>query len=325
MHVSTTGGRKISGNRLLRQLFGRFLRAINVSFWVMVISFMMIRFSPGDPAIARLGGGAEQAAIDALRKELKLDVNPLQQLVSYIVDLFHGDLGTSLQFGSDVFETIQRTLPLTLTYIFFSSFFALLLSIPIGVVLGWTNKASLVYIYRSVTSVIIATPNFFIAMLGILFFSVRHNWAPVFGYISDFPQNLKFLWLPVAINTLIMTAIISRVLQSSVVDTKGEEFVETGIIRGVSRPRFFWYYILKPSMAPTVVLMSYMMGTMLGATVILETIFTLPGIGRELVGAVLASDYPLVQGILLFFGIITVLLSFLGDLCAYLLDRRVKL
>ena len=291
----------------------------------MAISFMIIRLSPGDPAIARLGAGADPAAIDALRKQLKLDVNPLQQLVSYMVDLLHGNLGTSLQFGSDVFETIRRTLPLTLTYIFFSAFFALLLSIPIGVVLGWTNKASFVYIYRSITSVIIATPNFFIAMVGILLFSIRRDWAPVFGYVAEFPQNLKFLWLPVAINTLIMTAIISRVLQSSVVETKNEEFVETGIIRGVSRPRFFWYYILKPSMAPTVVLMSYMMGTMLGATVILETIFSLPGIGRELVGAVLASDYPLVQGILLFFGVITVALSFLGDICAYLLDRRVKL
>jgi peptide/nickel transport system permease protein len=180
-------------------------------------------------------------------------------------------------------------------------------------------------VFRGITSIIIATPNFFIAMLGILFFSVKHNWAPVFGYVSDFPENLKYLWLPISINTLILIAIISRVLHTSVVDTRAEEFVETGIIRGVSRPRFFWFYILKPSLAPTVVLLSYMMGTMLGATVILETIFSLPGIGRELVGAVLANDYPMVQGILLFFGVITVFLSFIGDLLAYALDRRVKL
>ena len=83
----------------------------------------MIRLSPGDPATARLGAGADPAAIAALRKQLKLDMNPLQQLISYIVDLLHGNLGTSLQFGSDVFETIRRTLPLTLTYIFFSAFF----------------------------------------------------------------------------------------------------------------------------------------------------------------------------------------------------------
>lgn len=286
---------------------------------------MLIRITPGDPASARLGAGAEPEAIEALRKQLKLDVSPIEQFFSYFSGLIHGDLGTSLVTGIDVLEVIRKTLPLTLTYIFLSVFFAFLISIPIATFIGWSNSASLVYSFRSITSIIIATPNFFIAMVGILLFSVQRNWAPVFGYISTFPENLKYLWLPVSINTLILVSIVSRVLQTSVVDTKGEEFVETGIIRGVNRPRFFWFYILKPSMAPTVVLLSYMMGTMLGATVILETIFSLPGIGRELVGAVLASDYPMVQGILLFFGVITVFLSFIGDLCAYALDRRVKI
>lgn len=291
----------------------------------MVISFMLIRITPGDPASARLGAGAELEAIEALRKQLKLDVSPIEQFFSYLSGLFRGDLGVSLVTGIDVLEVIKTTLPLTLTYIVLSVFFAFIISIPIATFIGWSNSASLVYSFRSITSIIIATPNFFIAMIGILLFSVERNWAPVFGYVSTFPENLQYLWLPVSINTLILVAIISRVLQTSVVDTKGEEFVETGIIRGVNRPRFFWFYILKPSMAPTVVLLSYMMGTMLGATVILETIFSLPGIGRELVGAVLASDYPMVQGILLFFGVITVFLSFIGDLCAYALDRRVKI
>jgi peptide/nickel transport system permease protein len=291
----------------------------------MIISFMLIRITPGDPASARLGAGAEPEAIEALRKQLKLDVSPVEQLFSYISGLFRGDLGTSLVTGIEVLQVIKQTLPLTLTYIVLSVTFAFLISIPIATAIGWSNSAPAVYSFRSITSVIIATPNFFIAMVGILIFSVQRNWAPVFGYVSTFPENLKYLWLPVSINTFILVAIISRVLQSSVVETKNEEFVETGIIRGVNRPRFFWFYILKPSMAPTVVLLSYMMGTMLGATVILETIFSLPGIGRELVGAVLASDYPMVQGILLFFGVITVFLSFLGDLCAYALDRRVKI
>lgn len=291
----------------------------------MVISFMLIRITPGDPASARLGAGAELEAIEALRKQLKLDVSPIEQFFSYLSGLFRGDLGVSLVTGIEVLEVIKTTLPLTLTYIVLSVFFAFIISIPIATFIGWSNSASLVYSFRSITSIIIATPNFFIAMIGILLFSVERNWAPVFGYVSTFPENLQYLWLPVSINTLILVAIISRVLQTSVVDTKNEEFVETGIIRGVNRPRFFWFYILKPSMAPTVVLLSYMMGTMLGATVILETIFSLPGIGRELVGAVLASDYPMVQGILLFFGVITVFLSFIGDLCAYALDRRVKI
>ena len=309
----------------IRKIFGRFLRTISISFWVMVISFSLTRLSPTDPAAARLGAGAELEAIEQLREQLGLNKSAPVQFVEYVKDLFNGDLGVSLVNGVDVFETIKRTLPLTLNYILLSVFLAFLISIPIGTFIGWTNKPSIIYTFRGITSIIIATPNFFIAMVAIIIFSVQRNWAPVFGYVSDFPENLKYLWLPVSINTLILVAIISRVLQTSVVDTKSEEYVETGIIRGVSRPRFYWFYILKPSLAPTVVLLSYMMGTMLGGTVILETIFSLPGIGRELVAAVLAADYPMVQGILLFFGVITVAFSFIGDLLAYALDRRVTL
>ena len=309
----------------LRILGGRLLRTISISFWVMVISYSLIRLSPGDPAEARLGAGADPEAIDELRENLGLNENAFVAFIDYFTGVLRGDLGVSLATDVEVFEIIKRTFPLTLTYIVLSVFFAFIISIPIGTIIGWSNKASTVYVFRGITSIIIATPNFFIAMVGILLFSVKFNWAPLFGYVSDFPGTLKYLWLPILVNTLILVSIVSRVLQTSVVDTKVEEFVETGIIRGVSRPRFFWFYVLKPSLAPTVVLLSYMMGTMLGATVILETIFSLPGIGRELVGAVLANDYPLVQGILLFFGVITVFLSFIGDLLAYALDRRVKL
>lgn len=311
-------------HRLPGIILGRFLRAISVSFWVMVISFSIMRLLPGDPAAARLGGTEPEAA-EILRKQLNLDGSIFSQFINYISDLSRGDFGESLQTGRSVISIIGATLPLTIYIILLATFLSLLLAIPIGTSIAWSGKAPIVYAFRGLTAIILATPNFFVAMVGILIFSVRFQWAPVFGYEPTFPQNLKYLWLPVLVHTLIMTSVISRVLFSSVVETKGEEFVETGIIRGVGRRRFFWFYILKPSLAPTVVLLSYMMGTMLGATVILETIFTLPGIGRELVNAVLTSDYPVVQGILLIFGVITVFLSFLGDVLAYLLDRRVKI
>lgn len=312
-------------NQLTRKVFGRSIRALSVAFWVMVLSFAILRIAPGDPASAKLGPGAEQEAIEALRKQLNLTGSPLTQFFSYVNDLLHGRLGVSLQTGVNVSDIIARTLPLTIYLILLSTLCAVILAIPVATFIGWSGRASFVYGFRGITAVILATPNFFIAMVGVLFFSVRHNWAPVYGYDPSFPKNLHYLWLPVAVNTLIMSAVISRVLFSSVVETKDEEYVETGIIRGVNRRRFFWFYILKPSLAPTVVLLSYMMGTMLGATVILETIFSLPGIGREMIGAVLTSDYPLLQGILLFFGVITVFLSFMGDLVAYMLDRRVKI
>jgi peptide/nickel transport system permease protein len=312
-------------SEFLSRVLGRLIRSIAVAFWVMVIAFTLMRLAPGDPALARLGPGAEPEAIALLQKQLRLDVNPLQQFWGYFVELLQGSLGDSLQTSTPVLALIGQTLPVTLYLILLSTFFALLLSIPIGTAIAWSGRSPLVYGFRTITAMLLAIPNFFLALVGMLFFSVKHNWAPVFGYNTSFPENLRYLWLPVLVNTIIMTSVISRVVFSSIVETKREEFVETGIIRGVGKSRFFWFYILKPSLAPTVVLLSYMMGTMLGATVILETIFSLPGIGRELVTAVLVRDYPVVQGIVLVFGAITVFLSFMGDLVAYYLDRRVKI
>ena len=122
-----------------------------------------------------------------------------------------------------------------------------------------------------------------------------------------------------------LVPVLARVLHSSIVETMREEFVETGVIRGVGRSRFYWFYLLKPSLAPTIVLLSYMVGVMIGSTVIIETIFSLPGIGRSLVGAVIGRDYPVVQGIVVVFGLMVVAIGLVGDLVANRLDPRVGL
>jgi len=166
LKISTPLGRKI---------FGRTIRAFSSSFWVMVIAFALMRVTPGDPASARLGAGAEAEAIEALREQLGLNENPIKQFINYIRDLSQGDFGVSLVSGVPVSEIITKAFPLTLTYIAFSFLFAFLISIPIGVLIGWSNKASWVYSFRTLTSVVIATPNFFIAMVAILFFSVQRD------------------------------------------------------------------------------------------------------------------------------------------------------
>ena len=204
---------------MLRTILSRLGRALSVGFWVMVISFSIMRIIPGDPAAARLGG-VEQDAIEVLRKELNLDGSIMQQFSTYIVGLLKGDLGVSLQTGRSVTDIIGSTLPLTVYLIIFSTFFAFVLSIPLGTAIAWSGRASIVYSFRVITSIILAIPNFFIAMIGILIFTVRVNWSPVFGYEPQFPQNLKYLWLPVLVNTIIMISVISRVLFSSVVETK---------------------------------------------------------------------------------------------------------
>lgn len=302
----------------------RLVRSIAVAFWVTVIAFTLIRLAPGDPAQARLGAAAEPEAVEALRKQLGLDVHPVTQFFNFFRNLLQGDMGTSLQFDREVTDLIFSALPVTLWLIAFSVIISIIIAIPLALFVATSNNIFVAYLFRSSTAIAIALPNFFIALIGILIFSIRYNWAPLLGYVPNFPENLRYLWLPAVVNATTLVAILSRVLYSSIFDTLKEEFVETGVIRGIGRFRFLWFYVLKPSLAPTVVLLSYIMGVMLGTTVIMESVFALPGIGTELIGAVAARDYPTVQGITFIFGIIVVFFSFFGDLLAYWLDRRVK-
>ena len=310
----------------LRKTFlGRIFRSISVSFWVMVIAFSLIRLSPGDPVRIALGTEATEEVVTSLRQQFGLDDSFIQQFWSYFTGFFRGDLGFSFFNGRTVTEIVTTHLPVTLMLIALSIGFAIIIAIPVALFVAISKKDSINYLFRASTSISLALPGFFLALVGLLIFGIYFNWAPAAGYEGEFPGNLKYLWLPALVNCGSLVPILSRVLHSSLVDTLDEEFVETGIIRGVKKIRFYWSYLLRPSLAPTVVLLSYMVGVMIGGTVIMETIFSLPGIGRELITAVDARDYPVVQGIVMIFGLIVVFFSFIGDLMGYLLDRRVTL
>ena len=300
-------------------------RAILVAFIVMCLAFLLIRLTPGDPASAILGESANPESVALLKAQLGLDVDPLTQLWNYIVGITHGELGTSTLTGMPVTEVVATFLPVTLWLISITILMTSVIAIPLALTVAVLRIPSLPYIFRTVTAIGLALPGFMVALLLLYQFGFVWAIAPIFGYDYNFPSNLAYLWLPSVVNCIVLVPVLSRVLYSSLVDTLEEEFVETGIIRGVSRLRYFWFYVLRPSLAPTVVLLSYMMGVMVGSTVIIEFIFALPGIGRELVSAVLYRDYPVVQGIILVFGVLVVFLSLMGDILASLLDPRVKL
>jgi len=313
------------GSRLLGRFGNRFARALGVGFWVMLIAFGLIRLAPGDPVLARLGAEAEPAAIDKLRRDLGLDVDPFTQFVQYVWRMLHGDLGNSIENGREVVEVIATSLPVTMWIIAVTIILGVAMAVPLALYVAMTRRASVPYIFRASTSALLAIPAFFTALIALIVFGLNLRIAPILGYEPDFPANLKYLWLPALVICTHLVPVLARVLHSSIVETMGEEFVETGVIRGVRRGRFYWFYLLKPSLAPTIVLLSYMVGVMIGSTVIIETIFSLPGIGRTLVGAVISRDYPLVQGIVLVFGLLVVLISLVGDILANLLDPRVGL
>lgn len=310
---------------LRRTFLGRVIRSVVVAFWVMVIAFSLIRLSPGDPVRMALGADVTEEAVEEFRTQLGLDKGVLTQFWDYFSGILRGDLGYSYFSGRDVTEIVGTHLPVTLMIIGLSIGFAAIISIPMALYVAMSKSNTVNYLFRALTSISLAVPGFFLALMGLLVFGVYFNIAPAAGYEGAFPANLKYLWLPALANCGSLVPVLARVLHSSIVDTLDEEFVETGVIRGVRKGKFYWSYLLRPSLAPTVVLLSYMVGVMIGGTVIMETIFSLPGIGRELITAVDGRDYPVVQSIAMIFGLIVVFFSFVGDLTGYLLDRRVTL
>jgi len=315
-----------SGSRFLRgELLPRTGRALIVSFWVMLVAFLLIRVAPGDPAEIALGDSATPEALELAREQMGLNSNIVVQFGTYIGNLAQGDLGQSLFGPVTVLTMVKTNLPTTLWLVGMTVLFTMLLAIPLATFIALSRSAWVPYVFRALTAVGLALPSFLVGLVALLIFGLNLGIAPISGYNPVFPYNLAYLWLPALVNCVVLVPILSRVLYSSIVDTLDEEFVETGVIRGVGPLRFLWFYILRPSLAPTIVLLSYMMGVMLGATVILEVVFSLPGIGRELVDAVNGRNYPVVQGIILVFGILVVLISLIGDILASVLDPRVKL
>lgn len=310
----------ISRHRLVNSL----LRSVLVALGIAIIAFTVIRLIPGDPAQIALGDQATDEDIAQYRVLLGIDGSLPEQFMRYISGLFRGDLGTSLTSRQPVVMVIERRLPATLWLIGVTSLMALVIATPLGIAAALYRRTWFDQAFRIGASILLATPTFFSAVVAILFFSINLGLAPVAGYRPTFPENLRYLWLPAFVLCGVLVPVLARVLQSSISDTLEQEFIETAIVRGLSRRVFFWRYLLRPSLGPTITLLGYIVGALLGAAVVLEMVFNIPGIGTALIEAVLNRDYTMVQGIVFTFGLLVVLVSFVSEIAVNALDPRTK-
>ncbi|MCC7448464.1 MAG: ABC transporter permease [Anaerolineae bacterium] len=313
---------RLAKNGIVRSL----IRAVLVGFGIMVIAFTLIRLIPGDPVMILLGDQATPESIVQYRAYLGLNGTIPEQFISYISGILRGDLGTSVVTQQPVMDTVTRRLPVTLWLIGVTVIMALVLALPIGVLAALYRRGWFGQVFRISASVLLATPVFFSGVVAILVISMQLGLAPVAWSErnSAFPNSLRYLWLPGLVLCTVLVPILARVLQSSIVDTLEQEFVESAVVRGLPRRIVVWRYLLRPSLAPTVALLGYMIGALLGAAVVVELVFNIPGIGTALIDAVLKRDYSMVQGILFVFGFIVVLVSFFSDVVSGWLDPRTK-
>ena len=302
----------------------RLLRAVLVAWGVSLVAFALVRIVPGDPVAVLLGDLASEERIQRLREELHLTGSFVNQYLGYMSDLLKLDFGRSIMTTRPVLTGIGDTLPVTLWLTGFGMLVAVVIALPLGVVGGLTRSNLYRLSFNLLSSALIATPVFVSGVLLLLPFAVWLRWVPVAGYEYAFPQNIQYLILPAVVTGIPIGMIFGRVLQESIRETYTEEFVETGLVWGIDKTAFMWRYLVRPSIAPVIGLMGYIVGAYLAAAVIVETVFVLPGIGTYLVRGVLARDYPVVQGTLFIFGFIVVAVHFLADTLAAVIDPRAR-
>jgi peptide/nickel transport system permease protein len=307
---------------------GRLIQAIPVMFLTSVIVFLLIRAIPGDPALLLAGQSATEQQVDALRQRFGLDEPLVQQYVSWVGRMVHGDLGTSYVSNRPISELILSRIPATLHLAVGALLVMVIFGMPLGI-LGAIRPNS---IFSRVTglanALLIAVPSFWLGILLVLFFAVSLDWLPASGYVpiwKDPVDSITHLILPSLTLGAYGTAVIIRFLNASIRETLDSDHIRTAYAKGLSERRVVLRHVLRISMLPVVTIMAIQFGQLLSGAVITEAIFGWPGVGRLILDAIGNRDYQILQSTMLFFVFVFIVLNILADACYALLDPRIRL
>jgi len=297
----------------------RLLLLLPLLFAVLTVVFSFLRILPGDPVEAMLGESARQADVSAMRKQLLLDQPLWRQYSGYLWGALHGDFGSSWSFQMPVTTLITNRLPATGQLAIAGMLFSILLAVPLAIVAaskpnGWMDRTTTLFVVGSS-----AIPHFWLGPLLILAFSIGTGWFPVSG-----KSSFASLVLPAVTLGTGLSAILMRMLRSSLLEEMTQGYIQTAKAKGLNRQRILFHHAMRNALLPVVTLGALQFGSLLTGAVITETIFSWPGIGRLLIQAIYSRDYPLVQGCVLTFSVIYLLINFAADLVCGWLDPRIQ-
>jgi len=304
---------------MTRYLIRRLLLTIPVMLGVATLVFALIHLVPGDPAQAMLGETAPQADVLKLRHSLGLDQPLLTQYRMFMTGLARGDLGTSFRYNVPVTAQIREKFPNTATLALAAMCFAILFAIPLGILAAVFRGTFIDHAAMTVALAGISMPNFWLGPLLAILFAVRLGWLPVSG-----TGGLSHLILPAVTLGAALSAILARMTRASLLEELRELYVLAARARGLSGVRAVVKHAFRNSLIPIVTIIGLQFGAVLTGTIITETIFAWPGLGRLLIQAISFRDYPLVQGCILFISITYVAMNLLTDLTYGFLDPRIR-
>jgi peptide/nickel transport system permease protein len=311
---------------LFQFLMQRLAAAVPTLLGVFVVVFFVVHLIPGDPVLAMLGDRATAEQLELTRRQLGFDQPLPQQFVAFLGDYAKGDMGTSIRSRRPVIREIGARFPHTIRLAVGGMLIAVILGVPLGIVAA-SRRGSLVDLFSLLISTLgVAAPIFWVGLLLSLLFATRLDWFPSIGAgrPGDPVSVLRALVLPSLTLGLAGMAIIARLTRSSMLEVLNEDYIRTAKAKGVVGRLIVYKHALKNAANPIVTIVGLNFGYLLGGTVLIETVFARPGLGKLLVDAILARDYPVVQGVTFVIAASFILINLLTDMLYGLMDPRVR-
>lgn len=302
-----------------RYLLSRFLLFLPSLLGALTLVFFLIHLVPGDPVEAMLGETASASDKEALRRELGLDEPLWKQYISYLQGLAVGDLGHSLYYQGKVTDLILLRFPATLELTLAAMTVAILLAFPLGILAAWKSHTWMDRLALLFSLFGLAMPNFWLGPLLIIVFSIDLGLLPVSGRGS-----LTHLILPALTLGTAMAALLTRMIRSSLLEVIHEDYIQAARAKGLSERKVWLKHALRNSLLPVITILGLQFGALLAGSVITETIFAWPGIGRLTIEAIQTRDYPLAQGCVLAIAVSYLVINLFTDLLYRLVDPRIS-
>ncbi len=310
---------------LLRQIF----LAIPALLGVLIITFLLMRAVPGDVVTQLVGleGNVSQERMDEMRRMFGLDLPVHVQFRQWMGAALKGDLGSSIRTGRPILKDLAMRFPVTIELTVLSLLIALIISIPLGVIAA-LNRGSFLDAVISIFALLgLSIPGFFLGILLILLFSLELRLLPPAGYVpiqESLYQNLRHMILPSVSLGLVLSAAITRIVRSSMLEILARDYVRTARAKGLSARKVTYRHALRNALIPVITVIGLQFGSLLGGSIIIEQVFSLPGVGRFALDGINLRDYPIVQGAVIIIAASFILVNLIVDLIYSLIDPRIR-
>jgi peptide/nickel transport system permease protein len=301
------------------------MSAIPVIFGIAIVTFLLLRLIPGDPARVLLGIHASPSAVASLRARLGLNQPIYQQLWSYLIGLLHGRTGVSIYYHVPVSSLIASHAAVTASLIAVATLFSVIITVPLAVLAAARRDRPADHAVRLFSLVGLGMPSFFFGIILIIVFSVDLHWFAVGGWGVSFSDHLRSLVLPGLTAAIAIVPVLIRSLRVGMLEVIESDFVATARAKGLRGSRVLYGHVARNALIPTLTLLGINIAYLIGGTVVIERVFNLNGLGNLMLSAIGVRDFPVVQGVTIVYAIAVVLVNLMTDLTAARLDPRIRL